>query len=260
MKFEQAILGGSIKFFRKGFMDRWGFKDYHDTDKPAVFFGLDSPDMFEKFKKHKGYKIFLPSTPNELNYRQLIEAAPEKTIMIWSGDGAEKIKKEINFLKYSSDIVEIKDYSIFKPNTLGDKIYYYSGFKNGWSSWSQDIIKEIQKNVDFELFTTEHNYIQDYHDITYLKNNYYDKAFLNLNILGKHGMTTVIEMGLMGRKTITMRNKKRYNYNSFIDCSNIEEIVKHINIESKKINTLQEKIDVHTLGNEWIDLNFWLNK
>jgi len=250
MKFEQAILGGSIKFFRKGFMDRWGFKDYHDIDKPAVFFGLDSPDMFEKFKKHKGYKIFLPSTPNELNYSQLIEAAPEKTIMLWSGDDSGKIKKRINFLKYSSDIVEIKDYSIFKPNTLGDKIYYYSGFKNGWASWSQDIVKEIQKNIDFELFTTEHNYIQDYHDITYLKNNYYDKAFLNLNILGKHGITTVIEMGLMGRKTITMRKKKLYNYSSFIDCFNIEEIVRQINIESKKINTVQEKIDVHTLGVE----------
>ena len=255
MKFEQAIVGNTIQFFKKGFMDRWGFKEYYDPEKPAVFFGLEG--LHGKYENHKGYKIYLPSTPDECMSLKRLKNH-EKTILLW---GDTKVHQEINFLSYTSDIVELKDYSIFKPNTLGDKIYYYSGFKKGWSNiWGEDIIKEIQKNIDFELITTKHNHINEYYDINFLKTNYYDKTFLNLNLSKKNGMTTVIEMGLMGRKTLTMRENNPYKYNSIINCTNIEEIVKQINIESKKINTVQEKIDIHTLGDEWINLDFWLNK
>lgn len=255
MKFEQAILGRTIQFFEKGFMDRWGFKEYYDSEKPAVFFGLEG--LHKKYENHKGYKIYLPSTPEECMSLKRLKNH-EKTILLW---GDTEVHKEINFLKYTSDIVELKDYSIFKPNIIGDKIYYYSGFKNGWSGhWGESVIKEIQKNIDFELITTNHNNIKEYYDIDSLKTNYYDKTFLNLNLSENNGMTTVIEMGLMGRKTITMRDYNSYKYQSIINCVNIEDILKQINIESKKIGTIQEKIDVHTLGNEWLSLDFWLNK
>jgi len=255
MKFEQAIVGNTIQFFKKGFMDRWGLKEYYDSEKPVIFFGLEG--LHEKYENHKGYKIYLPSTPEECMSLKRLKNH-EKTILLW---GDTEIHKEINFLKYTSDIVELKDYSIFKPNILGNKIYYYSGFKNGWSNiWGENIIKEIQKNIDFELITTNHNNIKEYYDIGPLKDNYYDKTFLNLNLSENNGMTTVIEMGLMGRKTITMRDYNDYKYQSIINCVDIEDIVKQINIESKKIGTTQEKIDVHTLGDEWLDLNFWLNK
>jgi hypothetical protein len=254
MRFKQAIVSDNIQFFKKGFMDRWDFKDYYDPEKPAVFFGLYG--LYEKYENHKGYKIYLPSTPGECMLLKSLKNH-EKTILLW---GDTEIHKEIKFLKHTSDIVELKDYKIFKPNIMGDKIYYYTGFKNGWSGhWGEDIIREIQKNVDFELITTEHNHINEYFDIDFLKKNYYDKSFLNLNLSKENGMTTVIEMGLMGRKTITMRENNPYKYESIINCVDIEDIIRQINIESKKINTIQEKIDIHTLGDEWLNLDFWLN-
>ena len=62
---------------------------------------------------------------------------------------------------------KIKNYDIFKPSVMGDKIYTYSGFKNGWNLYS-DIIKEIQKNINFEIITTNHLNIEDYYNINYL--------------------------------------------------------------------------------------------
>ena len=40
MKFEQAIVGNTIQFFKKGFMERWGFKEYYDPEKTFDYFWI----------------------------------------------------------------------------------------------------------------------------------------------------------------------------------------------------------------------------
>ena len=71
-------------------------------------------------------------------------------------------------------------------------------------------------------------------------------------------MTTVREMGLMGRKTITIRKKRHYNYHCIINCDSIDDIIETINEESKKIGTIQSSINSHTVGDEWLNLEYWL--
>lgn len=254
MKFEQAIVGNTIQFFKKGFMDRWGLKEYYDSEKPAVFFGLEG--LHEKYENHTGYKIYLPSTPDDVpNFNELKNN--EKTILVLDKEKYPNYYIPENVI-VKNEIIEIKDYSIFTPNVLGDKIYYYSGFKNGWSGrWGEDIIKDIQKNIDYEIITTSHNNISDYNEINFLKDNYYDKCFLNLNLSEGNGMTTVREMGLMGRKTITMRKNNYYDYNCIINCKNIDDIIFNIKEESKKIGTTQDSMNSHTVVDEWLDIEFW---
>jgi len=251
MKFEQAIVGGSIEFFKKGFMDRWGLKEYYDNEKPLVIFGYHSQKHI--YENHKGYKLIIPSTPYDIpNFQNLTNH--KKTI--YCSDKIENTPEEIIF---KNETIEIKDYGIFKPNVLGNKIYYYSGFKNGWSeAWGVDLIKEIQKNIDFEIITTQHLEKKDFFNVKYLKENYYDKTFLNLNLSRENGMTTVREMGLMGRKTITIRKKRHYNYHCIINCDSIDDIIETINEESKKIGTIQSSINSHTVGDEWLNLEYWL--
>ena len=138
---------------------------------------------------------------------------------------------------------------------MRDKIYAYTGFKNGWSPNNLDKLKEIQNYIDYEIITTDHNDKSDLYDIDYLKENYYDKCFLNLNFTNGHGMTTARELGLMGRMTIM--NSQNYNYPCLIGYNNNDDIVRIINQEANKIGTIQNSINSHNIGEEWVYTEFW---
>ena len=231
MKITQSIVGDTVGFFKKGFMERWGFKEYYDINKPVVFFGIEGKqDLYEN---HKGYKIFLPSTPEDVTYLQNLKNH-NKTFLAPLGLDTDGL--------ISSKELVITEYP-----------------KNGWGDrWGNELIDEIQKNINLEIITTSHLNSQDLFNINYLKENYYDKSFLNLNLSKDNGMTTVREMGLMGRKTLTMRTPETYKYNCIINCDNIEDIIKTIKHESKKIGTIQPLLNTHTVNDEWLNLNYWL--
>ena len=87
-------------------------------------------------------------------------------------------------------------------------------------------------------------------------------SFLNINFSDGNGLASVIELGLMGRKTIfnpkIENNIQRIEFPNFINYNSIEDIITIINEESKKIGTIQNPIDAHNIKDEWLDLNFWL--
>jgi hypothetical protein len=249
-RFLQAYVAPSINFFKKDFLSKYGLVEYYDVNKPAIFFG--ARESSELIKNHKNYKLILPCTPNDIP----LISDYEKTIFVCSDNyllPKNVIRKSIT--------PEIKNYDIFKPNPLGDKIYFYSGFKNGWN-FNTDLIKDLQKKINYEIITTSHNKLIDYHSIDYLKKNYYDKTFLNLNFSHGNGLASVIELGLMGRKTIfnpkIKNNIQRIEFPNFINYNTIDDILIIINEESKKIGTIQDPINAHNIKDEWLDLNFWL--
>jgi len=204
-KIRQAFVSPSIGFFKDNFLKVTNLVEYNDIYEPAVFFGAYESSQF--IEKHKGYKIILPCMPLDFpvirNYN--------KTLFVCS----ENCRLPQNVIR-KSITPRIKDYDMFKPNKLGDKIYVYSGFKKG----------------------------------------------LNINLTEGSGLSTVIELGLMGRKTIFKNpytnNVQRMEFPNFITYKTFDGIISIINEESKKINTLQEPIDAHNVGDEWLDLDFWL--
>ena len=66
----------------------------------------------------------------------------------------------------------------------------------------------------------------------------------------------------MGRKTIFKseykNNIQRLEFPNFIDYSSIDDIIGIIDNESQKIGTIQPSINAHNVGDEWLNLNFWL--
>lgn len=129
-------------------------------------------------------------------------------------------------------------------------------------------IRSIQKGIDYELITTHHERQCDYYSESFLKENYYDKCFLSLNFTHGGAMQTTAELGLMGRKTIVgdIRLRKKepllsfnfYNFPSFIKCAGpVREIITIINNEAKKIGTIQPAMSPHSIGEEWLDTDFW---
>jgi hypothetical protein len=253
-RIKQAYVAPSIKFFKENFLSINNLIDYHSDTEPSVFFG--AAESSRLINKHKGYKIILPCHPTDYpvieNYKN--------TLFICSNN-----YQLPNTVIRKSITPRIKNYDLFKPNLLGDKIYFYSGFKSGYNIFNgsiKDMINEIQKYTNYEIVTTEHNDIKNYYDIEFLKANYYDKCFLNLNLTKGAGLSTVIELGLMGRKTIfknlLSNNIQRMEFPNFIPYTNINDIVKIISDESKKIGTIQSPIDPHNVGDEWLDLDFWI--
>lgn len=253
MKIEQYVISKHISFFEDKFKKRWNLNEYRDINKPLFFFGFNGLNHI--FENHNGYKIVLPSTPTDLpNFRSLKNL--NKTILILETDPPNGyfIPNEVVSIKM---ILPIKDYSIFTPNKMGDKVYYYSGFSNGWSPNPKSFINEIQQKINFEIITTNHINKPDMYDIEYLKSEYYDKCFVNLNFTNGHGMTTVRELALMGRKTIT--NSNYYDYDCIIRCVNKDDIINFINTEAKKIDTIQKSINVHTYNYDFLDVELLKN-
>ena len=253
MKIEQFITCPAIGFFEQGFKKKWNLLKYFDDTKPLFFFGFHGLENF--FENHKGYKLIYPSTPTDLpNFRILKNV--ENTILISESSLPEGYYLPKNVI-HKQEVIEIKDYTIFTQGTLGDKIYYYSGFSKGWTPNPKEKIDYIQSKIDYEIITTNHVHKSDMYNIEFLIENYYKKCFLNLNFSPQgNGMTTTREFSLMGVKTLTFENP--YSYKSLIKCKDMDEVLENIKIESKKINTIQPRIDPHTTGKEWLELDYWL--
>jgi hypothetical protein len=228
---------------------RWNFKDYYDVNKPCFFWGIIGEE--HKINAHKGLKVVAGITPLDCTYaKRLVNS---DNLYFWDDvhldAGPEYKRKNVR--------PEIKDYSMFQPNLLGDKIYAYMRDPH---EFKLSTLQRIQKRINYEfIFTNLPNYeVQYYIPIEKMKELYYDKCFLNVNLSGRVGFTTIIELAHMGRKTIC--NTPYTYFNSLISFKDEDDIVRIINEESRKIGTIQPAMNCHTTGEEWIRIDFWTGK
>lgn len=245
-KIEQLKVSHGVRFFKQGLMERWDLRDYYDINKPCLFFNINNQDDINVVKNHKGFKLihFVNARGN-----QFIDKLTNIPDLVVNHNPYLKIIENIKY-KYNVNF-EIKDYSPFKPNILGDRIYCYVGNDKRKELYGYDLAKEIQKRIKFKiLFGLQGGTIE------HVKKNYYDNCFLNLNLekSGGGGRTTLFELSLMGRKTIM---NTKFNYESVIPYDNIDDAIDIITNESNKIGTLQKSINVHNVTDEWIYVDFW---
>ena len=256
---KQAYVSPHLKFFKEKLMKRWGFREYDNINEPAFFFGTRSTDSLEKIQNHQGFKLLLAGGPEDMpnwnyltNRKNLFVAIPE-------GPGFFSPVEGVTF-KYM--LPELKDFSMFKPNVLGDKIYFYSG----WDGLVlPPYLNILQKKIDYEIITTPHSskptcvneVISLYYSEEYLKETYYDKTFLNIQVQETGGMQTVRELGLMGRPTL-MNTRWYSNFKGLLHYDNMEDAINIINKEAKKIGTIQPEIQSHTMiTDEWLHTKYW---
>jgi len=245
MKIEQiSVTIPSGQFFKEDLIKRWNFKEYTNIDEPCFFFG--AWEQIDKINAHKGLKVLAFITP--LDCTALNKIHNSHNLYIWEDP---HLNSNSGF-KTKKCRPEIKDYSLFKPNVLGDKIYIYMRDRN---AFNYNRIENIKKSINFELLLGGSEGIGKFVSIEELKKNYYDECFVSVNLSNNLGMTTVTELGFMGRKTIM--NTVYDHFTSTIKYNNDEDIIRIINEESKKIGTIQPPISCHTVNEEWLDINFW---
>jgi hypothetical protein len=245
MFIKQLYVAGHGSFFKNGLVNRYGFQEYCNNIEPAMFFGVTGCEQL--IDNHQGFKLVHAITPLD---EENISKLKSENLHVFYGP---HIKHNKNFVIKNVNI-EFKDYSIFKPNQLGDKIYCYMRDKHEFNFNS---VQRIQSKINFEIiFGGLGVQIDTYIPIETLKSNYYDNCFLNINLSQKHGFVTVRELGLMGRKTIM---NTPYDFPSIIPFKNEDDIIELINRESLKIGTTQESINPHCDSDEWLQIEFWKN-
>lgn len=253
--FKQAYVSNILPHFKKGFMEKWGFKEYTDPNSPAVFLGIYSQQDMNVFRQHKSYKI-LHFGGNDLHPPQINLVKNESKVFLvgygWIGEVFR-----INNLRYKEVIIPLKDFSEFTPTVLGDKIYIYKGIygdRPDYFKW-QKVVEPLQKTFGKDrIIFTNHKPIEQ------LKEEYYNNCFVYVKPNERGGSTSMWELGHMGRKTITFNQgdvPNVLNYKSF------DEIVSHIKNEESKIGTLQNEVSEQTknifVGEEWLNLDFYYN-
>lgn len=246
MKIKQVSIAWCVRFFEEGFLKRWGLNSYYDENEPCFFLGLEQLNIINN---HKGLKIIYPISEYDCSFLNGLEHS-ENIIFVKSPFLPENFKYKIVDAE-----IELKDYSLFQPNVLGNEIYCYIGMESRKNEFDFDKIERIQKQIDYKITYILVDSINEFYNFTDLKQKYYDNCFLSLNLSEGTGMTTVRELGLMGRKTIT---NSKYNFPSMIKYIDEIDIIKIINEEAKKIGTIQPPIDCHNVKDEWLYLDFWL--
>lgn len=249
MDITQIRVAPEVIFFSDGLYKKWNLKPYQDINKPCIFFGVYNDRDIQLIKRHVGFKIIWFTNTSE-NSKQLSKKLIGIDNLVMINDGGIDIPVGVKSKKI---ILPIKDFSGFKPTKLGDKIYCYIGNNNLTNKHGYPIVKEIEKRIDFEII-----YGKLGNSISYIKDNYYDKCFLNINISDSRGsgMTTLAELGYMGRYTIS---NTIHNYPCVKRYKSIDDIVEIINEESKKIGTIQPSLmEKHFYDDtDWLNLDFW---
>ena len=244
---KQVRVSHGLRRFKPGIMERWGLKDYHDKNAPCLFLNINGKEDIDAVKNHKGFKLIFFANARGNQFINHFVGVRDLVVM------SNPYLNIPDGIKVKDGFFEIKDYSMFKPNRLGDKIYSYIGNERQKEKYGYNILKNLQKSIKYEIiFGMQGNSIE------YVKHNYYDNCFLNLNFnkSGGGGLTTVKELALMGRKTIM---NTKFDYDCIIPYKD-DDIIKIINGEAKKIGTIQPGKDYHTIGPEWQYVSYWISK
>jgi hypothetical protein len=238
--------------FENGFKQKWGVSSYKSYTDSCIFVGMYDQQDFDVIKNHKGFKVLLQTGTLDFkkNYEFIKRLAEDNNMFFiysfFSGFPDNAKVKEIH--------LPIRDYSAFKIIPLGDKVYTYLGSPPQAKRWGYDLVEEVERKTGFEIIR---GFIG--HTMDFVKKEFYDKCFINLNlsISGCGGFTTAYELGYMGRYSITT---SKADMPMFIRFNSVNDIVNIIDGESEKIGTIPEPImnGYHISTDDWKQESFWI--
>jgi len=260
MEFNQVNVSSMLETnFGDVFRKKWKLKKYYDENKPCVFVGLYNPEDVRKFINHKSYRIIIwgggDMKPPRLNIVAKVINDGRTFTYAYPGQFSKILEK--HKIPHKKIYIAFKDYTLFEPTPLGDKIYVYTGIHGNKSKhfkWDEVIKPIINHFGEDSIIYSKDQKIED------LKENFYNKCFVYIKPNELGGCTTMFELGHMGRKTIGIGHEGLPN---FISYNNIKDLINKIDIEKSKIGKKQLEVSKQTkkvfVGEEWLNLKFWKN-
>ena len=242
----QVRFSRRVRFFEQDFCKRWNTTTYKDLDAPCLFAGCYRQDDVDAINNHKGFKLVwnngrVRSIFNQLDSDNLVVLKYTDCIDHSSLEGKYKMK-QARF--------EIKDYSLFQPNKLGDCICVYLGNESGKYIMGYDEVEKLRKLTKRKILVSMLGKPREQ-----LKAEIYDKCFIYFRPIIIGGIETSIELALMGRKTLSnSKGEGHVPYNDLEDaCRLIEEEAKWIGKERGSV-LMENYFDT---GEEWKLVKFW---
>jgi hypothetical protein len=256
MKITQIAVDSTVIFFRENLIKRYKFLNYESIEEPTLFFGIHH--QVEKINNHKGYKVVYLASPKD--GEKVRNLAPSEKLFIKEDKvlHGQNLVDIPNHYQKKHIIFETKPYDNYVPNMLGNKVYVYlgsEGRKNG--EFQYERIKQVEERCNFEFIYGMSRPNNTFYPEDYVKENWYDKCFVNINLSKYNGLQSMVELAFMGRKTIANFHR---DFPCVIKYNNDEHIIEIIESESKKIGTIQPSINVHNVKDEWLNIEWWKNE
>lgn len=250
-------LYSSMIFFRENFMKKWDLIPYGNINDPAIFLGLNEHSDVYAISQHKGPKLLIWSggdmRPERLSF--VSEFQKQTELYIWAYPGEFSDILTSYGIIHKTIHVPIKDYNMFTPNILGDKIYMYKGIngdRSEYFKWDETI------SIISDKYGSENIIFADHLPLDQLIENIYKKCFVYIKPNPKGGCTTMFELAHMGIRTIGHGHR---NLSCFSEYTTTEELINLIDIERKYIGSIRHdvvtSIKQDLIGNEWLNLEFW---
>lgn len=251
--FNQAYVSSVLsEYFKKDFLKRWEFKEYSSSLEPAVFLGLYTPEDIACFKNHKSYKILYFGGGDCIHpHLELVKNTPNVVCIGYGGDWLYEKLDKYN-IPYTPTKILLKDYSEFNCSPLGENIYVYKGVHGNrpdYFGWNE-IVKPLQ-----QVFGEDRIIYTEFKSIKELKQDYYEDCFVYVKPNPKGGSSAMLELGHMGRKTITLGHSK---FSNCLPYQDLNDVINLIVEESSKIGTTQLQV-TEELNSMFDHKGNWLN-
>lgn len=254
MRVEQAYIRKSMDAIYPMFMRRFGLKRYVDHNKPVVIFGCYTESDVRLIAAHRAPVLmaWLGGDFALFGDRTLWKRDNIQHIAI--GRWLEQDLQEHGLRYKRVNLTGSPLVDILKPEPLGTAVYTYLHEKRP-EYYGASLVAELQKRLEGEIefiihrgFTTPSAQMPDV----------YRKCFAGIRLV-KHdgGGEAVIEMGLMGRRTV---------HNGDLPCSinwkTTDDIIDILREEQMCAGMIRTEMPIEVkdhiqMTDEWLDLDWW---
>ena len=300
MRIEQAYIASGLQgIVQDDFLSIWNLREYDNPEEPAFFMGFywdwdeknkkikvgQSIDI-DNFLNHKGFKIahwsggeFYGEDPPEYSgqfshlLKRFREKENNKNMNILAVDQVDVSNLNKFNVPFKTLKIPYFDINTHQPTMLQDKIYSHvpagemiSAEQKGQAREYEPIFELVFEYSKLMDTFSKQNFcfpLQWIHGIENLI-PYYEKSYCNIKPNHFRGEMTGWRLGLMGRKTLTsIKNRNTVTGPHIIYYTNYEDLKRLVEIESKKIGTIQEDLSNEVrncfhLSDDWLYEEYWL--
>ncbi len=255
--FKQVHVSEGLTPFKKGYIEKWGLKEYFNSNLPSVFFGLYTQQDINLFTQHKAEKILVWGG-NDMHDHQfnIVRNEIQKNNTFTFGPPGEfdEVLKLKN-IPHKTCYIPNKDYSSLPFSPLGENIYIYKGLHGNRPDYY--LFNEIVVPL-IEVFGEDRIIFTEYKSFNDLVENYYKDCFVFIKPIKKGGCSTMYELAHMGRRTLGKGHPNLPFFTEYKDLAHLIDLILEESLHiGKKRNDVKKSIESLFIGEEWLNLSYW---
>lgn len=260
MKISQVRIAPDIIEFGKSLKAKYQLADYHDKYSPAFFYGCYRKEDRDAILQHKSIAVLIwgGSDAMHTSHMQILKNTyrPEdsKIFHIAPSSFIAEDLRRFN-LKYYRFNIYPKEEKNFNPCPLGQKVYFYSSHRRDdrRKFYGIDYIQSLQRALPTVEFVEGYSSPRT-HSFESMPDIYKECAVGVRLVPHDAGSCTVVELALMGRRTIW-----NGNFPGAIKYRNLQDVVRGIEQELSRVGTIDTTLPVYAKASisdeKWLSLS-----